>query len=161
MQHWVCEQGWERNLRGPAIENYRTFDVSTFAAINEPPAYFKKEVKQSSEMNYEELRRYIHDLQQGGFDVVRLKVQLQKKFAFPFIALVMAVLAIPFSLSASKRGAITSVAVAVGIAVVYTVVSNLFEAMGNVSQLPPVLAAWSPDLIFGLTGGYLILKVPT
>jgi LPS export ABC transporter permease LptG/LPS export ABC transporter permease LptF len=161
LQRWVCEQGWERNLRGPAIENYRTFDVSTFAAINEPPAYFKKEVKQSSEMNYEELRRYIHDLQQSGFDVVRLKVQLQKKFAFPFIALVMAVLAIPFSLSASKRGAITSIAVAVGIAVVYTVVSNLFEAMGNVSQLPPVLAAWSPDLIFGLTGGYLILKVPT
>ena len=161
LQRWICEQGWERNLRGPAIENYRTFDVSTFAAINEPPVYFKKEVKQSSEMNYEELRRYIHDLQQSGFDVVRLKVQLQKKFAFPFIALVMAVLAVPFSLSTSKRGAITGVAIAVGIAVVYTVVSNLFEAMGNVSQLPPILAAWSPDLIFGLAGGYLILKVPT
>ena len=161
LQRWVCEQGWERTLRGPAIENYRTFDVSTFAAINEPPVYFKKEVKQSSEMNYEELRRYIHDLQQSGFDVVRLKVQLQKKFAFPFIALVMAVLAVPFSLSTSKRGAITGVAIAVGIAVVYTVVSNLFEAMGNVSQLPPILAAWSPDLIFGLAGGYLILKVPT
>src|SRR5437667_10571259 len=83
LQRWICEQGWERTLRGPAIENYRTFDVSTFAAINEPPTYFKKEVKQSSEMNYEELRRYIHDLQQSGFDVVRLKVQLQKKFAFP------------------------------------------------------------------------------
>jgi LPS export ABC transporter permease LptF/LPS export ABC transporter permease LptG len=161
LQRWICEQGWERTLRGPAIESYRTFDVSTFAAINEPPVYFKKEVKQSSEMNYEELRRYIHDLQQSGFDVVRLKVQLQKKFAFPFIALVMAVLAVPFALSTSKRGAITGVAVAVGIAVVYTVVSNLFEAMGNVSQLPPVLAAWSPDLIFGLAGGYLILKVPT
>ncbi len=161
LQRWICEQGWERNLRGPAIANFRTFDVSTFSAINEPPAYFKKEVKQSSEMNYEELRRYIHDLQQSGFDVVRLKVQLQKKFAFPFIALVMAVLAIPFSLTHSKRGAVTGVAVAVGIAVVYTVVSNLFEAMGNVSQLPPMLAAWAPDLIFGLTGGYLILKVPT
>jgi lipopolysaccharide export LptBFGC system permease protein LptF len=37
----------------------------------------------------------------------------------------------------------------------------LFEAMGNVSQLPPVLAAWSPDLIFGLVGGYMLLKVPT
>jgi len=31
--------------------------------------------------------------------------------------------------------------------------------MGNISQLPPVLAAWSPDLIFALVGGYLILKV--
>lgn len=112
-------------------------------------------------MSSEELRRYIHDLQQSGFDVVRLRVQLQKKFAYPIITLVMAVLAIPFSLSAGKRGAITGVAVAVGVAVVYWTVSGLFEAMGNISQLPPVIAAWSPDLIFALIGGYLILKVPT
>jgi LPS export ABC transporter permease LptG len=161
LQRWVCTQGWERVLRVSAIEYYRNFDVSTFAAINEAPSYFKKEVKQSSEMNYEELRRYIKDLQQSGFDVVRLKVQLQKKLAFPIIVLVMAVLAVPFSLSAGRRGTIASVAVAVGVGVVYITVSNLFEAMGNVSQLPPTLAAWSPDLIFALVGGYLILKVPT
>ena len=161
LQRWVCEQGWERQLRGAAIEDYRTFDVSTFAALSEPPAYFKKEVKQSSEMNYEELRRYIHDLQQSGFDVVRLRVQLHKKLAYPLITLVMAVLAVPFSLSTGRHGAVAGVAVAVGIAVAYLAVSGLFEAMGNLSQLPPSLAAWSPDLIFGMVGGYLILKVPT
>jgi lipopolysaccharide export LptBFGC system permease protein LptF len=100
-------------------------------------------------------------LQQSGFDVVRLRVQLQKKFAFPLITLVMAVLAIPFSLSAGKRGALAGVATAMGIAVVYWVTSGLFEAMGNTSQLPPALAAWSPDLLFALAGGYLVLKVPT
>lgn len=161
LQRWVCTQGWERDLRGSAIENFRTFDVATFAGVSEPPTYFKKEVKQSSEMNYKELRRYIRDLQQSGFEVVRLRVQLEKKFAFPMIALVMAVLAIPFSLSAGRRGTIAGVAVAVGIAVVYWTVSGLFEAMGNISQLPPFLAAWSPDLIFALLGGYMILKVPT
>jgi LPS export ABC transporter permease LptG len=161
LARWVCTQGWERNLQGSAIENYRTFDVSTFAAMTESPGYFKKEVKQSSEMNYEELQHYIHDLQGSGFDVVRLKVQLQKKFAYPAIALVMAVLAIPFSVSSARRGAVAGIAVAVGIALVYTTVSSLFEAMGNISQLPPMLAAWSPDIIFALLGGYLILKVPT
>ena len=161
LQRWVCTQGWERNLRGPAIENYRTFDVATFTTVSEAPTYFKKEVKQSSEMNYQELRRYIHDLQQSSFDVVRLRVQLEKKFAFPTIALVMAVLAIPFSLSAGRRGTIAGVATAVGIAVVYWTVSGLCEAMGNISQLPPFLAAWSPDLIFALLGSYMILKVPT
>jgi lipopolysaccharide export LptBFGC system permease protein LptF len=100
-------------------------------------------------------------LQQSGFDVVRLRVQLYEKFAFPLITLVMAVLAVPFSLSTGKRGALAGVAAAVGIAVIYTTVFRLFESMGNVSQLPPILAAWAPDLIFGLAGGYLILKVPT
>ncbi len=161
LHRWVYEQGWERALRGPAIEDYRQFDVSTFPELSEPPTYFKKEVKQSSEMNYEELRRYIHDLQQSGFDVVRLRVQLHKKLSFPVITLVMAVLAVPFSLSASKRGAITGIAVAIGIAVVYTTASSLLEQMGNLSQLPPAVAAWAPDVLFSLVGGYLILKVPT
>jgi lipopolysaccharide export system permease protein len=161
MDRWIFEQGWQRSLNGPAIAGYRTFDVSTFPEISEAPSYFKKEVKQYSEMNYEELRRYIRDLQQSGFDVVRLRVQLNKKLSFPLITLIMAVLAVPFSMSAAKKGAITGVAVAVSIAVVYTVVTRLFEAMGDLSQLPPALAAWSPDLIFALVGAYLILKIPT
>jgi LPS export ABC transporter permease LptF/LPS export ABC transporter permease LptG len=163
LNRWVYEQGWQRTLHGAAIapDGFRVFDVSTFPEISETPAYFKKEVKQYTEMNYEELRRYIRDLQQSGFDVVRLRVQLNKKLSYPLITLIMAVLAIPFALSTGKKGAVTGVAVAVGIAVFYTVVSRLFEAMGDLSQLPPALAAWSPDLIFILVGGYLLLKVPT
>jgi LPS export ABC transporter permease LptG len=161
MGRWIYEQGWQRTLRGAAIAGYRTFDVSTFPELSEAPSYFKKEVKQYSEMNYEELRRYIRDLQQSGFDVVRLRVQLNRKLSYPLITLIMAALAVPFSMSAAKKGAVTGVAVAVGIAVVYTVVSRLFEAMGDLSQLPPALAAWSPDLIFALVGAYLILKIPT
>ncbi len=161
LNRWIFEQGWERSLHGPAIAGFRTFEVSTFPELSEAPSYFKKEVKQYSEMNYEELRRYIRDLQQSGFDVVRLRVQLNKKLSFPMITLIMAVIAVPFSLSSAKKGAITGIAVAVGIAVVYTVVSRLFESMGDLSQLPPALAAWSPDLIFALVGAYLILKIPT
>jgi len=161
LNRWVYEQGWERSLHVSAIANYRPFDVTTFPEQREPPSYFKKETKQYTEMNYEELHRYIRDLQQSGFDVVRLKVQLQEKFAFPLNTLIMAVLAIPFSLAAGKRGALAGVATAVGIGLLYIMVSRLSESMGNVSQLPPVVAAWAPDLIFGLAGGYLILKVPT
>jgi LPS export ABC transporter permease LptG/LPS export ABC transporter permease LptF len=161
LNKWIYENGWQRTFHGPAIQSYKKFDVATFAELAEPPTYFKKEVKQSSEMNYEELTQYIRDLEQSGLDVVRLKVQLQEKFAFPLITFVMAILAIPFALSTARRGALTGVAVAVGIAVAYTIVSSLFEAMGNLSQLPPMLAAWSPDLIFALVGGYLVLKVPT
>jgi lipopolysaccharide export LptBFGC system permease protein LptF len=161
LNRWVYEQGWDRSLNVSAIANYRPFEVATFPELAETPSYFKKEVKQYTEMNYEELRRYIRDLQQSGFDVVRLRVELHKKLSYPLITLIMAMLAIPFSVSTGKRGAIAGVAVAVGIAVFYTVVSRLFEAMGDLSQLPPALAAWSPDLIFILVGGYLILKVPT
>ena len=161
MGRWVYEQGWERSMKNSAIENYRKFDATTDPELAEAPNYFKKEIKQSSEMSYDELGRYIHDLEQSGFDVVRLRVQLQKKIAYPLITFVMAVLAIPFALSTGKRSALTGVATAIGIGVVYWLIAGLFEQMGNFSQLPPALAAWSPDLVFGCIGGYLILRMPT
>ncbi|HEY2498388.1 MAG TPA: LptF/LptG family permease [Candidatus Angelobacter sp.] len=165
LQKWTFENGWQRTWNGSpgsdVHEELRKFDVSTFAELNEPPNYFKKEVLQSDEMNYEELRRYIYDLQQGGFDVVRLRVQLQKKVAFPLITLVMAILAVPFALSGGRRGALSGIVVALVIGISYVLTSSLFEAMGNVSQLPPLIAAWSPDLIFGLAGGYMIMKTPS
>jgi len=158
---WICELGWERSLRGPSIAQYRSFDVSTFGFVDEPPAYFTKKVEQSSEMNYQQLRSYIHELQQSGFDVVRLRVALQEKLAFPLSTFIMAVLAVPFSLSPGKRGALAGIATAVAIGLIFIVLSRLSESMGNASQLPPMLAAWTPELLFGLAGGYLILKVPT
>ncbi|HUN88189.1 MAG TPA: LPS export ABC transporter permease LptF [Terriglobales bacterium] len=161
LQRWTFENGWERVFQGEAVSQFRSFDVTTFAELNEPPPYFKKEVKQSLEMNYEELHRYINDLAQSGFDVIRLRVQLHKKLAFPVMTFVMAVLAVPFALRGGRRGALTGIATAIGIAIVYWVGMGFFEAMGNANQLPAVLAAWSPDLLFGLVGGYLLLKVPT
>src|SRR5215470_5679527 len=122
LNRWVGTQGLQRSFKGAAIQNFHTFDVATFDSVSEPPPYFKKEVKQSLEMNYEQLRRYIHDLQQSGFEVVKLRVQLQKKIAFPVITFVMGMLAIPFALSTGKRGPIAGVAVAIGFAVFYIVV---------------------------------------
>jgi lipopolysaccharide export LptBFGC system permease protein LptF len=73
----------------------------------------------------------------------------------------MAILAVPFALSVGRRGALAGVAAAVGIAIGYMLIFRLFEVLGNVQYLPPALAAWSPDLIFGFAAGYLLLKVPT
>ena len=161
LKSWVFENGWVRTLNGASIQEYRTFDVATFKELAEDPIYFKKEVHQSSEMSYDELRSYIQDLQQSGFETVRLKVQLHKKLAYPLITLVMAILAIPFSAQGRRGGALAGVAIALGVAIVYWVTAGIFEAMGNANQLPALLAAWAPDLIFALGGGYLLLRVPT
>jgi lipopolysaccharide export LptBFGC system permease protein LptF len=73
----------------------------------------------------------------------------------------MALLAIPFALSMGRRGSIAGVAVAIAVALAYVVIDNLFGAMGYVNYLPASMAAWSADVLFGLVGGYLLLKTPT
>jgi len=163
---WVLEQGWIRELERDRVTRYAPFAVSTLHELTrqgptEEPPYFKKEVKASEQMSALELRRYIEELSQSGFDVVRLSVQLYTKFAFPLIAFVVALIGIPFSFTAGRKGALTGIALSIGIAIVYWSISNLFEAMGNLSQLPPTVAAWSPDVLFGLGGFYLMLRVRT
>jgi LPS export ABC transporter permease LptF/LPS export ABC transporter permease LptG len=161
LNKFVLERGWVRSFQGDLVADYRTYDAATFDEFREEPGYFKKEVKQFSEMNFSELRKYIADLQQSGFDVSRLRVQLHRKIAFPIVTLVMAVLAVPFSLSAGRRGALTGVAVALCVGMAYWFINDGFVGLGNAHQLPPSMAAWFPDIIFALIGGYLILKVPT
>ena len=161
VNRWVFDDGWQRTFTDEAVASYQPFTVATFPEIREQPGYFKKENIPSQEMSYGELSRYISDLKQSGFDTTRLSVQLNRKIAYPLITLVMAILAIPFSLSMGKKGSLAGIATAIGLAIAYWVVAGLFEAMGNVNTLPPLLAAWSPDLLFGIAGTYLLLRTPT
>ena len=158
---WHFENGWVRDIHGANVTAYRTFLETNFSEIGATPDYFKKENLQSQEMNFGQLAHYIHDLRQSGFDTKRLNVALWQKLSYPLIAVVMAVLAIPFALSMGRRGSITGVAVAIGVALAYYVIDLLFGAMGNVNYLPASMAAWSADILFGLVGGYLLLRTPT
>jgi LPS export ABC transporter permease LptG/LPS export ABC transporter permease LptF len=158
---WSFHDGWERDIDGPNVTQYREFKQTNFSEIHEEPTYFKKESLQSQEMNFGQLDRYIGDLRQSGFDTMRLRVALWQKLAYPLVAIIMAVLAIPFALSMGRRGSLTGIAVAIGVALAYFVVNALFSALGNVNYLPAPLAAWSSDVLFGLVGGYLLLRTPT
>jgi LPS export ABC transporter permease LptG/LPS export ABC transporter permease LptF len=158
---WRFVDGWQHDIEGGKVTDYHEFSQTSFSEIHEDPGYFTKEEKQAQEMNFGQLDRYIADLRQSGFDTVRLRVQLWQKLSYPLIAVVMAVLAIPFALSMGRRGSLTGIAVAIAVALAYFVVDSLFGAMGNVNYLPAALAAWSSDILFALTGGYLLLRTPT
>jgi LPS export ABC transporter permease LptG/LPS export ABC transporter permease LptF len=158
---WRFLNGWQRDIDGANVSEYREFQQTSFAEIHEGPDYFKKESKKAQEMNFGQLDSYIADLRQSGFDTMRLRVELWHKLAYPLMAVVMAALAIPFALSMGRRGSLTGIAVAIAVTLAYFVVDGLFGALGDVNYLPAALAAWSSDLLFGLVGGYLLLRTPT
>lgn len=158
---WVLEEGWVRDFNGSSVTRFTPFLATSLAELTEPPGYFQREVRQSYQLTWRELRQYIEDLQQAGFDVARLSVQWHKKFAYPLLIPLVILLAIPFAFRVGTRGAIGGVALAVVIAIVYFSLDRLFEAMGGVGQLPPVLSAWAPDTIFAFLGLYFFFKMPT
>ncbi len=71
----------------------------------------------------------------------------------------MALISVPFGFLVGNRGAMAGVGVSIGVAMAYLGVGQLFEQIGNVNYLPPVVAAWSPDALFSLAGIYLMLRM--
>ncbi|HYA16090.1 MAG TPA: LptF/LptG family permease, partial [Bryobacteraceae bacterium] len=159
IQAWVWEQGAARDICGVDECKIQNFTVTAFPEIVETPDDFLKEVKQDKQMNYAELRNYIEDLQSSGFDTVKLRVQYYKKFAVPLFGLIMAMISVPFGFMVGNRGAMAGIGVSIAVAMAYLGVGQLFEQVGNVSYLPPQLAAWAPDGLFSLWGLYLMLRM--
>jgi len=158
---WLLESGWIRDFNDGHIARYERFPVTALPEISEPPSYFNREEHQASQMNWRDLRTYIDGLHRAGFDVATLTVQWHVKIAFPLIAPIIMLLAIPFAFLVGTRGAVGGVALGVAIGIVYWSTARLLEAMGGVGQLPPLLAAWSPDIIFFFLGFYFFFKMST
>ena len=159
---WVLTGGWVRDFGSDGrVARYESFKATSLGELSEPPGYFRREVRQYYQMNWHQLGDYIASLRQAGFDTARLSVHWQKKFAFPLIAAIIVFLGAPFAFLVGTRGAIGGLAVAVGIGIVYWAAAALFEAMGSVGQLPPLIAGWAPDAIFGFLGVYFFLRMPT
>ncbi len=159
---WVLEGGWVRDFTDGTIARYEHLPlITSMPELTEPPSYFNREVRQAFQMSWRELRSYIDSLHRAGFDVANLSVQWHVKLAFPLMAPVSMLLAIPFAFMVGTRGAVSGVALGVFIGIVYWVMARLLEAMGGVGQLPPFLAGWSPDIVFFFLGMNFFFKMPT
>jgi len=158
---WVLEDGWVRNFEEGRVVSYAPYRLTELPEFTEPPSYFNREVRAYTQMSWGELGAYIRDLHQAGFDVSRLSVQWHKKFAYPMLAPIIMLLAIPFAFLVGTRGAVGGLALGVGIGVVYWAASALAEAIGAAGQLPPVLAGWGAAVVFGFTGIYFFLRMRT
>jgi LPS export ABC transporter permease LptG/LPS export ABC transporter permease LptF len=156
---WILETGWVRNFRSNNPKPYEEFKVKPFPDLTETPAYFLTEALQEKQMNFRELDQYIRGLRQRGYDTVKLQVQFYRKFSVPLFALIMAMISVPFGFLVGNRGAMTGIGVSFAIGIAYLGLDPLFTEMGNVNQLDPKVAAWSPDLLFSLMGLYLLLRM--
>jgi lipopolysaccharide export system permease protein len=67
--------------------------------------------------------------------------------------------AIPFGVAAGRRNVYVGVASSIVICFVYFVVLQLGLALGTSGRVEPWLAAWFPNLSFGLTGLWMTARI--
>ena len=66
----------------------------------------------------------------GGFNVVPYVVALHRKLAFPFVTLIMALIAVPFAVTTGKRGAMYGIGAGIVLAILYWTAISVFGAIG-------------------------------
>ncbi|MFN7914363.1 MAG: LptF/LptG family permease [Vicinamibacterales bacterium] len=164
---WVGKNGWTREVvketgkRGVqrTVVKYTPFAEQALAI--EPPGYFKSDEPLAELMTYGQLREYIDKLRASGSNVVPQMVALQRKLAFPFVTIIMTVLAVPFAVTTGRRGAMYGVGVGIVLAITYWIAMSITGALGAGGVMTPTLAAWAPNLVFGSAAAYLVLTVRT
>ncbi|MGB8952732.1 MAG: LptF/LptG family permease [Candidatus Aminicenantales bacterium] len=154
------ENCWLRDFVGPRLARYEKKD-SLVVPLEEGKGYFLREWREPAQMDFGELRQYIKEIREMGFDTVRFSVDLNYKISFPFVALIMTFLGAPFAFSMGKRGTLVGIGISLGIAMVYWIAIGVFRSLGYIGFLTPFLAAWGPNLIFGLIGLYLLFRLRT
>src|SRR3954452_8901484 len=163
---WEARHGWTRDFstaphhgsRQLAVK-YEPFETRSIAV--ESPAYFKTDDPDADRMTYSELKNYIAELKASGYHVVPYQVALQQKLGFPFVAIIMTLLAVPFAVSTGRSGAIYGIGVGLVLAIVYRTALSLFRALGSGGWMDPTLAAWAPNILFGAAAAYMLLTVRT
>jgi lipopolysaccharide export system permease protein len=115
---------------------------------------------QTSEMlSQKELSKFIDKNKEAGLDTIRYEVDYNAKFAFAFAGLVMTMLGIPFSVSRGRSGGVMlQVGICIGLVFLYWIFYNSSITLGNHGHLPPVMAAWAPNLVMIALGFVLIGK---
>jgi lipopolysaccharide export system permease protein len=104
--------------------------------------------KPVSAMSYFELSEYVRKLEAAGFHAKKYLVELYAKLAFPVVNLIMVLVAIPFALQAPRSTRLVGVGLAIVIMVGYIVVHQAAVALARADLLPPLLAAWTANVIF-------------
>jgi len=84
------------------------------------------------------------------------RTHLYHRFALPFQCLVLALVAAPLGIAYSRRGSIGGIAGSIFIFFGMIFVNDVFLSLGKGGHLHPALAAWTPNLAFGLFGALLL-----
>lgn len=160
---WRADEGWLRSFGDRnTITTFSVFPTQTtsiepldYFGVEEPDAVLAERLK------LQPLRQHIAELERAGYDTVPLQVALHRKLAFPFITVIMTLIAIPFGVTTGRKGTLFGIGIGIVLAIIYWTLQSVFAALGSAGVLAPPLAAWAPNILFIAVAAYLVLTART
>jgi lipopolysaccharide export system permease protein len=156
---WTIQNYTARTIDGVKEKIVQGVTMDTTLNLLPTELYIKKE--NYEEMTFGDLQRYINrEKLKGSEEIIFYDMEKQNRLASPFSTLIMTLIGVSLS-SRKLRGGI---GMHLGLGILLTFAFILFmritTVFATVGELPPWLAAWIPNFIFGGIGIYLLRIAP-
>jgi lipopolysaccharide export system permease protein len=158
---WTLHEGAIRLFLDDSTEIAFRFDSLRQRAMTERPLDLLTEPKAPDQMRYAELGHYVRTLERSGSDANKLKVEQALKLAIPVTCIIIALFGAPLGLTGARSGAAYGVAVSLATTIVFLVLVQISKAVGAGGVVPPLVAAWFPNALFGTFGLVLFARART
>ncbi|MCD4772658.1 MAG: LptF/LptG family permease [Bacteroidales bacterium] len=158
-REWLIKDYYIRTIKDKKEKLVKGTRIDTTLNLDPSDLYVEKE--DFEEMNFWELNRVIESKKMKGVENVKIyEVERSKRAASPFATLVMTFIGMSLSCRKVRGGLGMHLGLGIAIAfafILFMQVSTVFATLGN---LPPHMAAWIPNIIFGIIGIYLLITAP-
>jgi len=125
--------------------------------MNEDPVTISEQ-RSPSEMDSGELRSQIQVFEKGGMSTAALATDLYMKYSVPFTSFIFALIGLPLAIPGLRSSRTWGMVVTIVMIFTFYVFASVFRSLGRGGILPPYLAAWTPQLIFGILGVIFIIR---
>jgi lipopolysaccharide export system permease protein len=158
---WLLRTGVTHVVPDSTFNFQVSFDSARLRRFTERPVELTVNSKLPTEMRFKELGRFIKALERSGADVQSMKVERMLKLAIPVASIVILLFGAPLATSTQRGGTAYGIGVSLATTVVFLLLTRVTQAVGGKGIVSPDLAAWVPNIVFGLVGLILFSRVRT
>ncbi len=156
---WRLTNVSERFLTGETQQIKRTDNILKNYSFK--PIDLKKDDYLKDRLSTPELNEYIRMEQlRGSEQIGTLLVERYNRDAIPFSVIVLTIIGVSLSSRKVRGGSGYHLAVGIIISALYILCSRFSVVFAMKGNFPPILAAWTPNIIFSFVAFYLYKRAP-
>lgn len=156
---WHISNYYYRSISGMNESIVKGIKMDTVLPFK--PGDFTEDIEEVKIMNYFVLREHIKDKElRGDPDVIKYKVKKYERIAFPFATLILTVIGVSVSSRKVRGGIGFHLGLGLALTFIYILFMQIFTVFATFGDLPPLIAVWVPNIIFGFIAFFLFRIAP-
>ena len=129
--------------------------------INLSPKDFESEYQLQETFTIPQLQEKIALIQTRGAEGIEpYQIELYQRFATPFAVIILSLMGLIVSARKARGGVGFQIAIGFVLAFVYILFYIMSKGIAESGNMPPILAVWLPNIVFGTIGTFMYFTVP-